>query len=139
MLRATVEDIMTETVVKLHDKATIGQAAHVLLRFRINGVVIVRKGRKNDVVGIVTTTDLLRLLNYVMSRRGHRMNQLEKVAALPVGEVCSKAILGVQKDTKLERLIALMHRKNVHTIPVFDGDKVIGVVGRHDILNAAFG
>jgi len=31
-----------------------------------------------------------------------------------------------------------MHKKNVHTIPVFDKDRLVGVVGRHDILNITF-
>jgi len=139
MLKVSLEDIMTENVVRLKETATVGQAAHILLRFRINGVIIVSSGNKDKVVGIITTTDLLKLLDAALAKHGHRIDALKEVSNIPVKIVSSSTVKAVQKNTKLEKIIALMHRHNIHTIPVFDKDELVGVVGRHDILNAAYG
>lgn len=138
MLKATVGDIMSEHIVKITDKYTVMQAAHLLLRFQINGVLVVRDGKPDDVIGILTTTDLLRLLDKVLSTHGHKIAELDKMAKMIVGDVLSTNVLKMQKDTRLEKAIAIMHRENKHTIPVYDGEKLVGVIGRHDILNAAF-
>ena len=73
MLKVTVEDIMSSDVVTIHEDATIGQAAHLLLRFRINGIFVVKKGNRDHVLGILTTTDLLRFLNRALVTPGQRM------------------------------------------------------------------
>ena len=143
-------------------------AAHILLRFQINGLLIVKKNDSNNVIGILTTTDLLGLLNKALSRHVHKtlpskelggsisvdktpplkelggsipldkMRELDKIAKLPVVDVASRNVLKIQKNTKLKKVIAIMHRRNMHTIPVYGGTKLLGVIGRHDILNAAF-
>lgn len=139
MLKTSVEDIMTEDIVTLGKDATVMDAAHILLRFQINGLLVVDKKDSRNLVGILTTTDLLRLLNAALtSHHAHRMHELERVGRLQLKEVVSSEVTGVQKGTKLAKVIGIMHRKNRHTLPVFDGKKLVGVVGRHDILNAAF-
>ena len=137
MLKTDLASIMSEDVVTLKENATVGQAAHILLRFRINGILIVKKDDKNKIVGIITTTDLLQLLGDALTIQGQRMSALEKIAELPVTDVASKSVLQIQKNTKIEKVTSIMSKQNKHTIPVFDGDRLIGVVGRHDILNAA--
>ena len=134
MLKASLEDIMSEDVVTIKDNATVGQAAHILLRFRINGILIV----DHSVKGVLTTTDLLRLLDNAMSEQKKRKEAIENVSKRLAVEVANKDVVNLQKDIKIERAIALMHRRNIHTIPVYEGERLVGIVGRHDILNLAF-
>lgn len=138
MLKVLLSDIMSDNVVTIKEDTLVGQAAHLMLRFRINGVLIVKKNNKNKVIGVITTTDLLRLLNQALSAPRQRMAQLRRIANTPVGHVVSKYVLKVQKTTKIEKVVAVMHKRNMHTIPVYDDDKLVGIVGRHDILNVAF-
>ncbi|MDD5440074.1 MAG: CBS domain-containing protein [Candidatus Omnitrophica bacterium] len=139
MLKTSLENIMTDGVVTLKEDASIGQAAHILLRYRINGIPIVKKNNPHKIIGIVTTTDLLRLLDEALSKPGQRQAELDKIGDMPVAVLAAKNVLTVQKNTSVEKAIAIMHREGKHTIPVYDGDKLIGVVGRHDLLNIAFG
>lgn len=138
MLRTTVENIMTENIVKINEEVAIMDAAHMLLRFQINGLLVVERNDSNNVIGILTTADLLRLLNKALSKHTHKMLELDRIARLPVKDVASRNVLKIQKNTKLQKVIAMMHRKNVHTIPVYDGKRLVGVLGKHDILNVAF-
>ncbi len=138
MLKVRLEDIMSEDVVTIKENATVKQAAHILLRFRVNGILVVKKDNKSDVTGIITTTDLLRFLNRSLSRHGHRMAALSRVSDMPLSKAAGKRVVKVQKTLKAQKALAIMHRRNIHTLPVYDGKTLVGIVGRHDILNIAF-
>ena len=138
MLKVSVQDIMSEDVVSIKENATVGQAAHILLRFRINGLLLTKKNDKNNIVGVVTTTDLLRLINKAFSTPKKKLSQIEKIAATPVIRVASRSIFRINKDTNIKKALAIMQRKGIHTLPVYDENRLIGVIGKHDILNAAF-
>ena len=88
-------------------------------------------------VGILTTTDLLRLINGALSQGKQRLHALKKIGFTSVGDIASKKIISLQTTDSIMKAIALMHRKNIHTIPVYDKNKLVGVIGKHDILNVA--
>lgn len=137
MLKAKVRDLMSENIVKIKESATIMDAAHILLRFQINGLLVI--GEDNDeVVGVLTTTDLLWLIDRALARPTQKQAALEKMAKMRIQAVASRNLIKIQKDVSIARVVSLMHSKNVHTIPVYDGKKLVGVIGKHDILNAAF-
>lgn len=138
MLKLSLADIMCEHPIMVKEDAEVGDVAHLLFRYRINGILVVRKDDKSELIGVFTTTDLLRLIDEALSKGGHREDALKEISKQPIDRVASKCIVSLQKDTKVTKAIATMHKKNVHTIPVFDKDKLVGVVGRHDILNIAF-
>ncbi len=138
MLKASLKNIMSEVVVTIPENATLAQAAHILLRDRINGILVVKKDNRKKVVGVLTTTDLLKLLDGSFSRRGVKIKTLNQISRLPVSAVSSRRVLRIPKSMKIRDVINIMHTKNKHTLPVYDGKKLVGVIGRHDILNAAF-
>lgn len=137
MLRGPISDIMSEHIVKVKESASIRDAAHLLLRFQINGIFVMGE-TSDDLLGILTTTDLLKILDDALSMPIQKMSSLQSVASLRVSDVMSRDVVRVQKDTAIARVITLMHKKQVHTVPIFDNDKLVGVVGRHDFINAAF-
>ncbi len=136
-MTATLEDIMCEHPIKVNEDVSIGSAAHLLLRYRINGVLIVSRDNEDELIGVFTTTDALRLIDEAFSTKIKKAAQLKKFAEMKVGEVSRKEVITFQKDVSVAKAIAIMRRKKVHTLPVFDGDKLVGVVGRHDLLNVA--
>ena len=138
MLKASIEDIMTENIVRLGEETSVMRAAHTILRFQINGLLMVKEEGSNEVTGIFTTTDLLKLLDKALSEHGRKVLVLSTIGKLPIKDVASRSVIKIQRNAKLGKVIAIMHKKNVHTIPVYDGEKLVGVIGRHDILNAAF-
>jgi len=137
MLNVRIENIMSEQPIKVKEDVPLGSVAHLLLRYRINGVLVVRNGDDHKLVGIFTTTDLLNLVDKALGKKHQRIAELKKVAQLPVGQVASRNIISLQKSDTVAKAIAVMHKKQVHTIPIFDKDRLIGVIGKHDILNMA--
>ena len=61
---------------------------------------------------------------------------LKKMAASTVGDICSKEIVRVERETPLDELATYMSEKNVHTLPVMDGDSIVGVIGKSDIIRS---
>ncbi len=138
MLKLSLADIMCEHPITVKEDVSVSDVTHLLFRYRINGILVVNKNDKNKLIGIFTTTDLFKLIDGVISKGVHRESALKEISKQSVGDLASKRIVLLQKDTKITKAIAIMHKKNVHTIPVFDKDKLVGVVGRHDILNITF-
>ncbi|MDD5070199.1 MAG: CBS domain-containing protein [Candidatus Omnitrophica bacterium] len=138
MLKITLEDIMCNHPITVKDDVKVGGVAHLLLRYRINGILVIDRNDENLLKGVFTTTDLLRLIDEAVSGDRQRIQELRRVSELAVGEVASKSIISLQKDTTVVKAIATMQKKGIHTIPVYDGNILVGVVGRHDILNIAF-
>ncbi|MCK4912629.1 MAG: CBS domain-containing protein [Candidatus Omnitrophica bacterium] len=138
MLKLNLSDIMCEHPITVKETVSVGEVAHLLFRYRINGILVVEKDDKSKLIGIFTTTDLLRLIDEALAKGIHREEALKNISKKLVGDLASKCVVALQKDTKVSKAVATMHKKNVHTIPVFDKDKLVGVVGRHDILNITF-
>jgi CBS domain-containing protein len=40
----------------------------------------------------------------------------------------------VDPDTSLEDIATLMVNNNIHTLPVLDGGRLVGIIGKEDIL-----
>ncbi len=119
MFDITVENVMCDHPIKVRDNILLGSVAHLLLRHQINGVLVVKSNDENKLVGIITTTDLLRLINNALNTRTQRLNALKKIGLAKVGEVASKKIISLQKNDSIMKAIILMHRKNIHTIPIY--------------------
>jgi len=60
--------------------------------------------------------------------------QVQKIAAITVGQAMTPNPVTVQTDTDIEKVAALMVDKNFHTLPVVDEGKLVGIVGKEDIL-----
>ena len=137
MKNVKLESFMSEHPIKVKEDVNLKTVAHLLLRYRINGILVVKSQNENELVGILTTTDLLKIINQALNKKKHRLTELKNIEAIPVGQIASKNICSLQKNDDVMKAVALMHRKNIHTIPIFDKDHLVGVIGKHDILNMA--
>lgn len=125
------KDIMTKKVVTTQQSATLAETAKLMTKARISGIpVMAGKGR---IVGIVTATDLFIVMDII------KFGNAVEEDALPVSDptvkfIMSTEVIKVKKNTTLEEIITLMKYKNAHTIPVFSANKMVGVIGRHDVF-----
>ena len=141
-----VKDIMTTEIITVSPETEIVQATKLLLENRINGVpVLDETGR---LVGILCQSDLIAqqqklpipsfftLLDGLIPLISEKQldKQVRKIAAVTVAEAMTPNPVTVQPDTNIEEVAALMVDRNFHTIPVVDEGKLVGVVGKEDIL-----
>ena len=141
-----VKDIMTREVKTVSPETEIAQAAKLLLSERINGVPVVNKN--GEVVGILCQSDLIAqqksipipslftlLDGYIPLTLLSRLDkEVEKIAATKVNHAMTPDPTTVNSDTDIDKVAALMVEKNYHTLPVVDDGKLVGIVGKEDVL-----
>jgi CBS-domain-containing membrane protein len=144
MLKA--KDIMTTKLITVSPEMEIVHATKLLLDNRINGVPVTDETGK--LVGILCQSDLVAqqkklpvpsfftFLDGLISLSS--MKQLEKevrkIAAITVAQAMTPNPVAVRPDTGIEEVAALMVDNNFHTIPVVEEGKLVGIVGKEDIL-----
>ena len=142
----TAKDIMTTDVITISPEAEIAQAAQLLLENRINGVPVVNEA--GELVGILCQSDLIiqqknipipslfTLLDGFISLTSSKKidKEVEKIAATKVEDAMTANPVTVTPDTGIEEIAAFMVEKNYHTLPVVDGDELVGIVGKEDVL-----
>jgi CBS-domain-containing membrane protein len=116
------------------------------LEKRINGVPVIDPfGR---LVGILCQSDLVAqqksipvpsvftfLESYLALTSIKRIDkEMEKIAALTVKEAMTLEPVTVAPETDIEDVARLMVDKKYHTLPVVEGGKVVGIVGKEDVL-----
>ena len=148
MLKA--KDIMTHEVITVTPETEVIKAAHLLLDKRINGLPVVND--TGQLVGILCQSDLVAqqkqiplpsvftlLEGFVPLTSMKRIDkEVEKIAAVTVGQAMTPNPVTVTPDTGIEEVAALMADKKYHTLPVVDNDRLVGVVGKEDVIRTLF-
>jgi CBS domain-containing protein len=141
-----VKDIMTKDIITVTPDTEVVKAAKILLEKRINGLPVVDDSGK--LVGILCQSDLIAqqksipipslftLLDGFMPLTIMKRidKEVEKIAAIMVEQAMTPKPVTVDPDADIEDVARLMVDKNYHTLPVLDGGKVVGIVGKEDIL-----
>lgn len=144
MLKA--KDIMTRDVVTVGPETEVTAVAKLLLEKRFNGVPVVDE--KNNVVGVICQSDLIaqqkklplpsvfNLLDTLIPiiSPGKIEREVEKIAAVKVSQAMTPDPVTVGPETDIEQIAALMVNKGYHTIPVVEEDKLVGIIGKEDVL-----
>jgi predicted transcriptional regulator len=144
MLKA--EDIMSREVITVNENASVRDLASLFISHDISGAPVVDATGK--VIGVVTENDLIfqnkkvhlptavAILDaFLFLERPEKMEkELKKIAGAKVGDICSRNLISVGPETELEELATLMAEKKIHTLPVMEGEQLVGVIGKSDII-----
>jgi CBS domain-containing protein len=143
MLKA--KDIMTKELITVTPDTEIVKAAKILLEKGVNGVPVVEAGK---LVGILCQSDLISqqknlpvpslftlLDGFIpLASTKHYEKVLQKIAAATVADAMTPDPVTVPPDAPIEEIASLMVDKNFHTIPVVEKGKLVGIVGKEDVL-----
>jgi CBS-domain-containing membrane protein len=148
MLKA--KDIMTRDVITVKPNTTIKDLAGILVQHQISGTPVVDDNEK--LRGIVTENDLisknsrlhiptiLRLFDaYIPLGTSRLETEIKRMAASTVGDVCTKEVITVDGEASVEYIATLMTEKKLHLLPVLKEGKVIGIIGKKDLIRAVAG
>lgn len=139
------KDIMTTSPITITPEMEIVNAAKTLLENRINGVPVIEKGK---LVGILCQSDLISqqkrfpmpsvftfLDGFIPLQSNKDIEKtVKKIAATIVRDAMTPDPVSVAPDANIEEIAGLMIDKNFHTIPVVKAGKLVGVIGKEDIL-----
>jgi acetoin utilization protein AcuB len=113
---------------------TVRHARALLEEHRINQLPVVVAGK---LVGIVTDRDLRDAFPSVLDHRHHRSAQSNPSPDdITVETVMTRKILTVGPEDSVAEAARLMRRGRVGAVPVVEGEKLVGLLTRSDLLDA---
>ncbi|MCL6093290.1 MAG: CBS domain-containing protein [Actinomycetota bacterium] len=147
----TAAEIMTADAVTVHENAKVHEVAQLMSEHNISGVPVVNDN--HQVVGIVTEGDMVEMdadihfphyinfLDSVIFLESTRKfdKRVRHVFASSVRDIMTTEVETVQKETPLHEIATLMSDRKVNRLPVLDGDKLVGIVTRADVVRAMAG
>jgi CBS domain-containing protein len=137
---------MTSEVITISPEADITEAVKILLDKGINGLPVVDgEGR---LVGILCQSDLVRMQKSLpipslftlldgfvpLSSSALLEAEVKRIAASKVSDAMSTKVVTVAPDKTIDEIAALMVDKKFHTLPVMQDGKLLGIVGKKDVL-----
>lgn len=142
------KDFMTKDVVTVGLDTPINTLASLLLKNQISGAPVV--DNNGNIIGIVTENDLIsqnqRLhIPTVVSFLGgalylessHKIEQeIKRLSATTVADICTREVTTVSETTTIIELATIMSEKKIHLIPVVNNGRLVGIVGKRDMVSA---
>ena len=139
-------DIMTEDVITVKKETLLTDLAAILYEKNINGVPVVDDD--GLLVGIICETDLIRKNKklhiptvfalfdavFYLERPKKMEKEIERISATTVGELYTPKPVTVDGRTPIEEIATIMTEKKFYTLPVMDGKRMVGIIGKSDII-----
>ncbi len=144
----TAKDIMTKNVIIVKPDTSTEELSALLVKHGISGAPVVDDS--GSLYGIVTENDLisrnkrlhiptvvgfLDAAIYLESSKKFE-EELRRLAATKVGDICARKVVTITEDTTVVDIATIMAEKKVHLLPVVKGGKVVGIVGKRDVVKA---
>lgn len=130
-----VSDIMSREPVTVDEDISLQSVAHILTKFRISGLPVVDSD--GSLKGIITATDLLNTIKAIIARVDRQEDPFRELQ-VRVKEAMSAPVVTVTETQSLYDAARIMSEKDIHTLPVVRNGKIVGVVGRRDVLHLVF-
>lgn len=119
-----VKQAISSLLVTVRDTDSALTGLKLLVKEGLSGAPVVSSDSK--LVGMVTEFDLLLAIDYVGE-------------AIPISRVMTRDVTSVRPDTDLEEARKVILEHHYRRLPVVEGERVIGVLSRRDILRVRFG
>ena len=116
-----VRDIMSKDVKVVRPDTTIQEVVATMSKFDVSSILVVQSEKP---VGIVTTRDVLSKV----------VVQCLAPRALTARQIMSSPLVTIDGSATVEEAARLMAQRKVKTLPVMDGDKLVGVLTYTDIV-----
>lgn len=140
------KDVMTRDVVTVTPDTEVNKIAKLLLDRHFNGVPVI--DRNGDLVGIICQSDLIAeqkklplpsvftiLDSFIpIHPLGKTDREVKKIAAIKASEAMSTHPVTVGPEAGIEEVAEIMVNRSFHTIPVVEDGKLVGIIGKEDVL-----
>lgn len=144
----TAADIMSKDVITLSPDMGVLQLAEIFAINRISGAPVLDDG--GNIIGVASQSDLvaqnknphipnaITLFDWViyLESMDKFKAEMDKMAGTTVGDIMTREVISVGPETTMEDVATIMTEKKVHTIPVVEGGKLLGVIGKLDIVRS---
>jgi predicted transcriptional regulator len=144
MLNAS--DIMTTEVITVKKDTSLKELAKIFYENHINGVPVVDDD--GLLIGIICESDLIRrdkklhiptvvaIFDAVLYLESPRKieKEIKRINATTVEDLYTKKVVTVDERIPVDEIATIMTQKKIYTIPVMDGDLLVGIIGKADLI-----
>ena len=123
------QDVMTREPMTIAPDASLREAEEIFEQHDFNALPVVAPG--GEVVGLLSKLDILRAFRFTDD---HMFPPYEEITQHPVSSVMSRDLHRVCPRTPLTRVLEKMIDTRDKSFPVIDGDDLVGMVAREDLL-----
>ncbi len=139
-----IKEIMTKDVITVSPDTTLKEVGKIFKEKRISGVPVVDD--VGNIVGIITVTDILVIIREIYQwqtlQRSTGLNISDLVGkewlSKEVNQVMKKSVYTLDENKSIHEVTELMFTHQIHTIPIMKDDKLVGIVGKRDLVFASF-
>ncbi|TNE45190.1 MAG: CBS domain-containing protein [Deltaproteobacteria bacterium] len=145
----TASEVMHKEPLVVPPSMSVQSLAELLVAEHSDGACVVEDG---NLVGVVTAMDLvfqeknphiqraIALFDSVIPLESGKQTreELEKIAGTWVRDIMTTEAITVTSKTSLSDAATLMVEKHLTLLPVVDGDDLLGVITKRDVLRTAF-
>ena len=139
--KVPVEDFMTRRVVTITPDTTLLAAAKLMLEHRVGGLpVLDATGR---IIGVFSESDLLReegedgspWLRMMVGPDGEPVEP-PRLDTRKVGDIMTREPITIAPGASIAEACRLLHEQHLRRLPVVEGDKLVGMIARADLVRA---
>jgi CBS domain-containing protein len=117
-------DLMTKEVKYIQEEATIKETLSRMKGEKVSSFIVERRDH-DDAFGIITRKDIV--TKVVEAGRDPEYTKVK--------DIMTKPLLMISPGLKMKYVARFMKMANIRRAPVFDGEKIVGIVSNTDILN----
>jgi CBS domain-containing protein len=142
---------MTKDVITVRRDTTVRDLAQLFAQHRISTVPVVDEA--GLLVGIVSESDLIEqdknlhiptvvsIFDWVIYLESDKRfeKELQKMTAQTVGEIYSEEVFSVGPEAPVSEVADIMTSKRIQAVPVVEGRRVVGIIGRIDMVKTMIG
>jgi len=130
-LESTAGQYMTPAVKSVTRQCTMAELESLLKQYDFDAMPVVENG---SMLGIVTKFDFLRVFAFTTGQMIPRYDELMKRT---VGDVMTEAVVNVEPETPLTRVLQLMVSLKIRSFPVLGPNhQMLGMISRGDVMRA---
>jgi len=142
----TAKEIMSEEVITITKNTSIKDLSDMFIKHKVNGFPVLDE--EGLLIGIVTEKNLIEqnknlhiptviaLFDAVIYLESGKKfeEEVKHLNATLVKDIYTPNVVTVTPETNIHEIASLMAEKSVHSIPVVDGNKILGIIGKLDII-----
>ena len=144
----TARDIMTQNVLTVARDMAIKDLSKMFIDNRVNGFPVVDE--EGAVVGIVTEKNLIEqnknlhmptvialfdAVFYLESTKNFQ-EEVKRYTGTTVADIYHANVVTVSPEMEVNDIASLMANEGLHSLPVVEDQKLIGIIGKIDIIKA---
>jgi CBS domain-containing protein len=130
-LEGTVDQYMTRAVTTVARQTTLRELDKLFEKHDFNSFPVVEDKK---MLGIVTKFDFLRAFAFTT---GQMVPHYDELMRRPVAEMMTEAVVHVEPEEPLTRVLQLMVSLKTRSFPVIGPDRqLVGIISREDVIRA---